>query len=320
MPTPARSRALRALTAALVLAAFWPAVAEWAPYAWNDPRLGYVLLVPGLALVLAHAHHRSGSESEHGPTRAPGSPPDRSPLEVSRGNARAAGSAGRDLARSNAESRTENGLTAAFALTASAACLTGGILLGRFTLTLVGLPMAAVGWVATWGGAAALGRYAWALVMLAFMVPLPQPLIDHTRPWAAATSGRTALLFLRPLDPECSWIGSTLHYRGWELLVSEACAGSGTTLTLMVLSVFLGGLFHLRPSAAAALVVLAVPASLLVNSLRIALTGVILDQFGPSAVDGVPHELLGQALVIGASGLIATGVARFTTAENRVGP
>ncbi|MED6335713.1 MAG: exosortase/archaeosortase family protein [Planctomycetota bacterium] len=274
---PARSRALLAAQIGLVLAAFRPTLTEWAPLAWNTPRLGYVLLVPVLALILALTAERCAPAPAH----------------------------------ENASPR------APLPLAAAAACLAVGVLLGRFTLALAGLPLAVVGLVSTWGGASAVRRHAWALVMLAFMVPLPQPLVDRIQPWAAAASGRTALWMLAPLDPDCSWIGSTLHYRGWELLVSEACAGSGTTLILMVLSVFLGGLFRLRPAAAMGLVALALPASLLVNSARIALTGVILDRFGPSAVDGVPHELLGQALVIGASGLIAFGVARLAPSRGR---
>ncbi|MDP6538809.1 MAG: exosortase/archaeosortase family protein [Planctomycetota bacterium] len=287
---PARPRAARAASAVLVLAAFWPLIAEWAAYAWRDPRLGYSLLVPILALILCRIHAPAPGQ---GPARWTG--------------AESASPAGR------------TGAGGAACLLGAALCLAGGVVLGRFTLALVGLPLGVIGWVAAWGGTAALRRQVWALALLFFLVPPPQPLVDRVQPWAAATSGAAARWLLRPLDAECLWLDSTLHYRGWELWVSEDCAGSGTTLTLMVLSVFLGGLFRLRPSAAICLALLSLPASLAVNSLRIASTGVLLDAFGPGAVDGVPHELLGQALVLGASGLTAFGVARLTPAREATG-
>ena len=94
---------------------------------------------------------------------------------------------------------------------------------------------------------------------------------------------------LTPFDAEVSWVGSDLGFREWSLTVAEACSGSGTLLTLAVLSAFFAGIFRLRPAVTVAAVALTLPFAVFVNGLRIALTALILDWFGPSAVIGTGH-------------------------------
>lgn len=197
--------------------------------------------------------------------------------------------------------------------------VTGG-LTGIFTLSVLAIPVTVVVWVRRTGGRAAVRRHAAALALLFLMVPPPMPLMDRATPLLVSLSGRTAVTLLWPLDPASSWVGSTLGFRGWNLVVAEACSGSGTFLMLGVLAAFLAGLFRLRPASTAAVLALVFPLTLLVNGLRIASSAVVIDTFGAAAGEGTAHELLGQVVVLGGAALLVWGVerhGRVRTAEVR---
>lgn len=241
--------------------AFAPVLAEWASYCARVSRLGYALLVPLLALVLAWAR---GPASGGAPARRLGS----------------------------------------LLLLGAAGLLALGSLAGVFTISVAGFPLAILACAASRGGRVALGHQRAALAFLWLMVPVPLPLLDGMNPTLVEVSGRIALVFLRGLDADAAWVGSTLSFQRWDLVVADACSGSGTTLMLLALGAFLAGLFRLRPSLAAAMLVATVPLSLVVNGLRIAASALCLAWIGPSAATGLPHELLGQALVLGTSALL----------------
>ena len=199
----------------------------------------------------------------------------------------------------------------AWILSAAALLLLHGSLTGRFTLPFLGFPLAVGGLVAAWGGPRLLARLAGPWLFLFLMVPPPVTLLDRATPSLVEASGSVAVALLRGLDPATAWSGSALAYRGWTVIVAEACSGSGTLLILVVTSLFLAGLFRLGPLATLAAGVLAVPLAVLVNGLRIATAAACLDWFGPRSADGVPHEILGQALTLGAALITALALARL---------
>jgi exosortase len=181
---------------------------------------------------------------------------------------------------------------------------------GIFTLALLALPVTVVAWVGHAGGGRALRHHAGSLALLVLMVPPPMPLIDRATPHLVSLSGRTAVALLAPFDAEASWVGSTLGFRGWNLIVAEACSGTGTLLVLGVLGFFLAALFRLRPGRTAVVALAIVPLTLLVNGLRIASSALVIDAFGAQAGEGLAHELLGQVVVLGGAALLAWGVGR----------
>ena len=247
-----------------------PLLVEWFETTSASSRLSYALLVPVLALVLVLRTRGAG---------APG-PADAAPA---RG--------------------------APWALLAAAALLAGS-LSGVFTLALLAVPLAAVAFAARLGGTAALRRWTPALALLFLMVPPPMPLLDRVNPLLTRASGATAVTLLAPFDAHASWAGSTLSFRGWTLIVAEVCSGSGTLLMLGTLSAFLAALFRLRALAALALILAALPLTLVVNGVRIASSALVIDRFGAAAGEGLWHELLGQAVVVLAAALLVLAVER----------
>lgn len=269
------ARATRGLELALFLGLASPLLVEWFETTSASSRLSYALLVPGLALVLALRTRRPESEV-----------------------ASAASSRGAPAA--------------AIAALAAALALLAGSLGGIFTLSLLAVPLVAVAWTARLDGARGLRRFGPALALSFLMVPPPMPLLDRFNPFLVQASGSTAVALLAPFDPDVGWAGSTLSFRGWTLIVAEACSGSGTLLMLGTLCAFLVGLFRLRMAAALLLLAAALPLTLLVNGVRIASSALVIDAFGAAAGEGLAHELLGQAVVLAGAALLVVGVERWT--------
>jgi exosortase/archaeosortase family protein len=268
---------VRFLPAGILLAAFGPVLYEWSVYVAQVARLGYCLLVPVLAAVLAWIVFE----------RTP------APREDARG--RWAG---------------------ALLLLLGATLLLVGAIGGVFTFSIAGAPLCVTGLVGLRRGFAGLHRYRYALLLLAAMVPPPLPLLDRFTPAMVQASGDAAVGMLSLIEPgQITWVGSVLEFRGWTLIVAEACSGSGSMLVLGVLSLFLAGLFRMRWWTLLLTLALVLPLTLFVNGLRIALTAWALDRFGPAAVAGSAHEILGQVVVILACAGLALAVDRLTRSK-----
>jgi exosortase len=272
------ARATRGLELALFSLAVSPLVREWFETTSASSRLSYALLVPCLSAALAW--------------RARGSVP---PESLS-------------------ASTTPTGAVLALF---SALAFLAGALSGVFTLALLGLPLAAAALTARHGAADALRRHAAPLLLLFALVPPPMPLMDRVNPFLVEASGRTAVALLLPFDGAVAWAGPEFFFRGWTLVVAEACSGSGTFLMLFVLSAFLAGLFRLRPLAALLLLALSVPVTLLVNGVRIASSALVIDRFGAAAGEGLAHELLGQVVVVLGAALLVLLVERWSARNAR---
>ena len=277
------ARATRGLELALFVGLVSPLLVEWFETTSASSRLSYALLVPGLALVLA-LRRAPGRDAERADAELPG--PEKGPWS--------------------------SAPVAWLAASLAAVALCGGTLSGVFTLSLLAVPLAALAFAARWGGAGALRRLAPALALLFLMVPPPMPVLDRINPFLIQASGKAAVAFLTPFDPEVSWAGATLLFRGWTLIVAEACSGSGTFLMLGTLCAFLAGLFRLRRPHALLLLLCALPLTLLVNGTRIASSALIIARFGAAAGEGLAHELLGQAVVIAGAVLLVLAVERIS--------
>ena len=250
-----------------IVALFAPLLVEWWALVSESDRVSYTVLVPFLAAGLAWRRKNDGID---GATEATG------PSWIS--------------------------IALLFLATV---LLTVGSLAAIFTLSIAAFPLTLAAWVGATGGTAALKRFAAPLVLFQCMVPPPLPLFDWAVPQLVKASGAAAVLLLSPLDGGTSWVGNELTYKTWTLVVAEACSGSGALLIYWVLILFLGGLFKLRPAITLGFLAFAVPFTLFINGVRIALTAVILDVWGRPAVTGVGHEILGQVVVILGAGLLA---------------
>ena len=149
-------------------------------------------------------------------------------------------------------------------------------------------------------------RVQWfAFFFMAFMVPLPGPLVGMlTMPMKMAVSWATEHL-LFALDYPVARSGVILQVGQYQLLVADACAGLQTLLTLEAL-----GLFYLnvvRHSSAVrnfGLALLIVPISFTANVVRVVTLSLVTYYWGDAAGQGFLHGFAGIVLFVTALLLI----------------
>ncbi|WP_342118558.1 exosortase B [Pseudoduganella sp. OTU4001] len=155
-------------------------------------------------------------------------------------------------------------------------------------------------------------RVQWfAFFFMAFMVPLPGPLVGMlTMPMKMAVSWATELLLFAAGYP-IARSGVILQIGQYQLLVADACAGLQTLLTLEALGLFyLNVVRHSSAFRNVALALLIIPISFTANVIRVITLSLVTYYLGDAAGQGFLHGFAGMVLFITAL-LLIIGVDAF---------
>ena len=153
----------------------------------------------------------------------------------------------------------------------------------------------------------------WLPFVLAFLaIPLPalvtQALVLPLQ-FKASQMG-ASLLEMRHVPVLLS--GNVIRIPGHELFVTEACSGLRSLTALLSTAVLLGATVLRTPTTRVLLLVLAVPLAILVNGLRVFLTGFLVFFVSPSSGTGFMHATEGWLLflvsLLALGGMAALGV------------
>lgn len=153
--------------------------------------------------------------------------------------------------------------------------------------------------------------------LLLLSVPLPAvvlgslalPLQLEASQWGAA------MLEARQVPVLLS--GNVIHLPGQSLFVTEACSGLRSLTALLGLGLLIGGIWLERWWGRVLLILVAIPVAMVVNGVRIFLTGFLVHFVDPSLGEGVMHYTEGWFLFIiaflalGAAAFLLTGVERM---------
>ena len=138
---------------------------------------------------------------------------------------------------------------------------------------------------------------------------LPVALVTLSVPMPDAVLGSLAL----PLQLKASSLGATLlswrglpveldgnviRLPGHDLFVTEACSGLRSLTALLSIGVLLGGLLLKLPASRVAIVLLAIPVAVLVNGVRVFITGFLVAFVDPSLAEGFTHMTEGWLLFL----------------------
>jgi len=155
-------------------------------------------------------------------------------------------------------------------------------------------------------------RVQWfAFFFMAFMVPLPGPLVGMlTMPMKMAVSWATEHI-LYGLGYPIARSGVILQVGQYQLLVADACAGLQTLLTLEALGLFyLNVVRHSSAFRNIALAILIVPISFTANVIRVITLSLVTYYWGDAAGQGFLHGFAGIVLFVTAL-LLIIGVDAF---------
>lgn len=154
-------------------------------------------------------------------------------------------------------------------------------------------------------GTAALKACWFPIFFLAFMIPLPGPVVDAlTLPMKTGVSWATEHV-LFALGYPITRAGVILYLGQYQLLVANACAGLHTLFSLEALGLlYLHLTRHESWGRNTALAILIIPISFTANVIRVITLSLITYYFGDAAGQGFLHGFAGMVLFISALLLI----------------
>lgn len=202
----------------------------------------------------------------------------------------------------------------------------GGVLVGLL-LAFCGLVLSGVGLLATIHAVAQVGlvlsliglfytaagtrgwRRTWIpLAMLLLMVPLPHFLQQALSAELQLASSAFGVWILQVIGISVYLHGNVIDLGTYQLQVLEACDGLRYLFPLLTVGLMLAYLTPLNWFWRTMIVVSALPITLLVNSLRIATIGIMVEYWGPSMAEGLLHDVQGWSMFLICVGLMLLGV------------
>lgn len=183
-----------------------------------------------------------------------------------------------------------------------------------FWLLWVALLLVASGWLfARFGGRAAF-RLLFPLVFIAFALPPPESLLHQFQYQLQAITTTVSERALRLLGYEVTRPGSgfLLVLPGGELGVEETCSGVKALTALTAVAAFAAYWNRFGLLRGLLLVVVAVPVVVLVNVLRVTVSGMIQEAFGSQYIRGGWHDAVGFGCVLVGLAVVLV-VAKFVT-------
>ena len=143
------------------------------------------------------------------------------------------------------------------------------------------------------------------ILLILLCIPLPDvvlsslalPLQLKASAWGAA------LLKLRHVPVRLA--GNVLYLPGRSLFVTEACSGLRSLTSLLALGLLIGGLWLKHPASRVALVLVAIPVAMVLNAVRIFLTGFFVYFVSPKLAEGVMHLTEGWVIFVVAFVMLA---------------
>lgn len=183
----------------------------------------------------------------------------------------------------------------------------GGLATEQFTMRVAVL-VAGAGIVVYTLGLRQLAHWWLPGFLLLLATPLPEVVLGSLAlplQFRASELG-AAMLRWRHVPVELS--GNVIHLPGHTLFVTEACSGLRSLASLLSLGLLIGGLWLRTVTGRVALVALAIPIAMVLNGVRIFLTGFFVHYVDPRLADGLMHYTEGWVMFVVALALLA-GVA-----------
>lgn len=185
----------------------------------------------------------------------------------------------------------------------------GDIVAYAMILFVGGMILVTLGW--------SRGRRYWPAVLhLVFMLPLPGILYWKVSTTLQFVSSELGVWFIRAAGIPVFLDGNIIDLGVYKLHVAEACSGLRYLYPILSFSYIFAALYRGPVWHKAVLLVSAAPITVFMNSVRIGIIGIIVDNYGLEHVEGITHLLEGWVIFL-ASVLILFGMARLMLALQR---
>jgi exosortase len=163
------------------------------------------------------------------------------------------------------------------------------VMRGSMMLALTGL-------VVWYGGLRQLLHWWLPFALVSLSIPIPEVILNTVALPLQFTASKLGAALLKWRQIPVMMSGNVIRIPGQELFVAEACSGLRSLTALISLSVLLGAMFLSKWPTRVLLVAIAVPIAILVNGVRVFLTGFLVLYVSPEAGQGFMHTSEGMVM------------------------
>lgn len=178
-----------------------------------------------------------------------------------------------------------------------------GTLSGSTTVLRFAFLISLASCVLLFGGVPALSQLKFPILLLLFTFPIPPVLYGQVTAPLQSLATIVSQWFLDLLGYSVLREGNLLELPHYRLSIVEACSGIRSLVTLLFFSCIYSYFMERKFWTRVTLVALSVPSALLLNVIRITVTGV-LGEWRPELTKGTDHEILGWICLVLGFGLI----------------
>lgn len=141
--------------------------------------------------------------------------------------------------------------------------------------------------------------------LICLSIPLPELITQALALPLQFKASRMGAALLEMRNVPVRLAGNVIQLPGRELFVTEACSGLRSLTALLSMAVLLGALVLKHPVTRVALLLLAVPVAIVVNGVRVFLTGFLVYYVSPAYGEGFMHLTEGWLLFLVSLSILA---------------
>ncbi len=203
-------------------------------------------------------------------------------------------------------------------------CLGGGVLvvgqLGTvFTAVQYAYVITLCGLILSFLGRSAFRLVAVPILILLFMIPLPQFVLANLSTKLQLLSSLIGVFVIRLFGISVFLEGNVIDLGGYKLQVADACSGLRYLFPLMTLGFLMAYFYKGAPWKRVVLFLSSVPITVLMNSVRIGIIGVTVEHWGIDMAEGFLHEFQGWMIFMISAALMLGEIALLTRVGREAG-
>ena len=180
--------------------------------------------------------------------------------------------------------------------------------------------MAALGITIWYFGYQQARRWWLTFTLLALSIPLPEVVLSRIALPLQFTASQIGAGLLSWRDIPVRLAGNVIQIPGHELFVAEACSGLRSLTALLSLSVLLGALVLRKAVSRGVLLAASIPIAIMLNGVRVFLTGFLVYFVDPKMGEGFMHLTEGWMIFVVAFALLGGVSWLLGNAESRLWP
>ena len=189
-----------------------------------------------------------------------------------------------------------------------------GLAAELFTMRM-SMVAAAAGLVVFTLGMAQIRRWWLPFALLVLSVPLPAIVLSSLAFPLQLKASQMGAAILEWRHVPVAVAGNVIHLPGHQLFVTEACSGLRSLTALIALGVLISGLWLKSPWMRLLLLVLTVPVAIVLNGIRVFLTGFLVYFVSPSLGEGFMHYTEGWVIFVVAFAILGGTAWLLTQVE-----